>query len=266
MKRRVLYVLPLLSVVLRATAATPSDVAAPISVASTTNNHVYLPFLATFDVCRPVPGESYSTLSVDSPPTDRPAELHADLNLALRSYAPVDEYKGLVDYGGGTDPSAPQLTGLFAAKRVPVFGAVYRVYDWNWGCNCRGAPITTPEVTLAGLGVIPGEAIHVPPSGYGIGSGYTVLVLYASPDRITLKYTREDNVVRGYTLHVENICVEPDLLGLYQSSNSAGRRHLPALRAGQAFGRARRGPMGLAIRDNGSFMDPRSRKDWWRGT
>ena len=35
-------------------------------------------------VCAPIPGVQYSTLDVDGPPTDRPAEQHADLNLALR--------------------------------------------------------------------------------------------------------------------------------------------------------------------------------------
>jgi hypothetical protein len=125
--------------------------------------------------------------------------------------------------------------------------------------------ITNPEVTLAGMAVTPGEAIHVPNSGYDIGDGYQVLVLYASTERITLKYTREDNVVYGYTLHVENICVEPTLLALYQSWNDAGRGHLPALRAGQAFGRARSDEIQVAIRDTGAFMDPRSCKDWWQG-
>ena len=38
---------------------------------------------------------------------------------------------------------------------------------------------------------------------------------------------------------------------------------LPALRAEQAFGRARGDEIMVSIRDTGSFMDPRSRKDWW---
>jgi hypothetical protein len=113
--------------------------------------------------------------------------------------------------------------------------------------------------------VTPGETIHVPDSGYSIGGGYEVLVLYATSDRITLKYTPDDHVIGGYTLHMENICVEPRLLALYQSWNDAGRDYLPALRAGQAFGRARGDEIGVVIRDRGAFMDPRSRKDWWQG-
>ncbi len=226
---------------------------------------VYLPFVPTFDPCAAIPGESYGALSVVPPPTDRPAEEHGDLNLALRGYARTDAYRGLVDYGGGTDPQAPQLPGLFADDRTPTFGDVYQVHHWDWECNCRGSPITDPEVTLAGMEVTPGETIHVPDSGYHIGGGYEVLVLYASTERITLKYTREDSVVQGYTLHVEDVCVEPNLLALYEAWNDDGRSSLPALQAGQAFGRARGGEIGVAIRDNGTFLDPRSRKDWWQG-
>jgi hypothetical protein len=72
-------------------------------------------------------------------------------------------------------------------------------------------------------------------------------------------------VVHGYTLHVEGLCVDPPLLSLYRSWNAAGRGQLPALQPGQAFGRAASATVGVAIRDSGTFMDPRSRKDWWRG-
>jgi hypothetical protein len=229
------------------------------------SSYVYLPLIARGETCQPIPDESYGTLAVNSPPTDRPAEEHADLNLALRGYELTDAYKGLVDYSGTGDPGAPQLIGLFADKRVPTFNSVYQVYHWDWNCNCQGALITNPEVTLARLDVAPDETVHVPDSGYTLGSGYEVLVLYASTKRITLKYTPDDNVVSGYTLHVENVCVEPSLLTLYQTWNNAGRGRLPALRPGQAFGRALDNPIGIAIRDNGAFMDPRSRKDWWQG-
>ena len=232
----------------------------------TLTTYVYLPSVTVtrFDPCAPIPGESYDVLGVPPPPTDRPAEEHGDLNLALRGYELTDAYKELVDYGGATDPDAPQLPGLFADDRVPAFSDLYQVHHWDWECNCRGSLITDPEVTLAGMAVTPGEPIHVPTSGYDIGAGYQALVLYASQERITLKYTGEDNVVWGYTLHVENVCVEPTLLALYETWNEAGRSSLPALRAGQAFGRARGSEIGVSIRDNGTFLDPRSRKDWWK--
>jgi hypothetical protein len=235
-----------------------------IRPASVLTYYVYLPFINKPE-CQPILGESYNTGSVNPPPTDRPAEEHADLNLALRGYELTNAFKGLVDIGGGGDPSAPQLPGLFADDRTGTFSNVYQVYDWDWGCNCRGGLLTNWDVTLAGLATTPGETIHVPDSGRSIGSGYEVLVLYASTERIALKYTRDDNVILGYTLHIGNVCVDPNLLALYQESNSTGRGQLPALRSGQAPGRARGAEIGVAIRDNGTFMDPRSRNDWWRG-
>lgn len=247
--------------------------AKPAAHATTTNNkYVYLPAIVkaptptpTPDPCEPIPGVSYTAFTIEGAPTDRPAAQHADLNLALRGYEPTNASRGLVDYGGGYDPNAPQLYGLFGDQRTPTFTQQYRVYDWDWGCNCRGNLLTTWPVTLSGMQTTPLEVIRVPDSGYNIGYGYDALVLYATRERITLKYTREDNVVHGYTVHIENICVEPSLLALYEQWNAAGRTSLPAVKGGQPIGRARGSEIRVAIRDNGTFMDPRSRKDWWRG-
>jgi len=163
--------------------------AADIHATAAMTTYVRLPLVVGGSgACAPIPGESYGTLSVNPPPADRPAENHADLNLALRSYAPTTAYLGLVDISGATDPNAPQLPGLFADKRTGQFSAANRVYDWDWGCNCRGDLLTNPEVTLTGLTTTPGETIHTPSSGYSIGSGYEVLVLYADTGRVTLKY------------------------------------------------------------------------------
>jgi len=226
---------------------------------------VYLPFAArTSGICEPIPGVAYGSLDVNGPPADPPAEQHPDLNLSLRGSEITDAYRGLVDYAGASDPRAPQLYTLFADQRVPAFPTVSQVYDWDWECNCRGGLLTDWEVTLAGMAVDPGEVLALPDSGYNIGSGYEALVLYASETQITLKYTREDNVVYGYTIHVESVCVEPSLLALYRSCNEAGRDKLPALRENEPFGRARNGEIGVAIRDAGRFLDPRSRKDWWQ--
>lgn len=109
------------------------------------------------------------------------------------------------------------------------------------------------------------EAVRIPSRGADIYQGtYRALVLYAEERRITLKYTREDRVVAGYTVHLENVCVDPNLLELYRESDSRGRASLPALRNGETLGVAAGGEILVAIRDAGSFMDPRSRKDWWR--
>lgn len=260
-------------------APTPASVQAaePISIrqagaplirpTDTVTHYVYMPLAAGtfFDPCVPIPGESYGTLTIIPPPTDRPAEEHPDINLSIRGYEVTDAYTGLIPYTGPIDEKAPQLSsGLCTSGCGPPFSSVYQVYDWDWDHDARGPLIADPEVTLIGIPVIPGEAIHVPDSGYDIGQGYEVMVLYASTERITLKYTREDNVVWGYTLHVEGICVEPSLLALYESMNDAGRSRLPALRSGQAFGRARGNEIRVAIRDTGTFMEPRRYEDWWR--
>jgi hypothetical protein len=212
-------------------------------------------------------GASYGSLSVaDWEPAQRRAEEHGDLNLALRSYTPTNALLSLMDIPGDTEPGAPQLAGIFAPARAPSFKATYRVHDWNWDGNCPGDPIEEPEVTSVDLAATPGESACLPDRlGGDVGEGYKALVLYATPQRITVKYTREDNVIVGYTLHVENISVDPNLLTLYQRLNDEGRHELPALRAGQAFGRASSDRVGLTIRDTGAFMDPRSRKDWWHG-
>ncbi len=225
---------------------------------------IFLPLVSHVPACGSTGEETYGLLSINGSPSDRPAEQHPDLNLALRGYERTNEPATLVNYGGGTDQNAPQLYRLFADQRIPAFSATYQVYDWDWNCDCRGSLITTWPVTLLGMRTTPGETIHLPGRGVSIGSGYEALVLYATESRLTIKYTREDNVVSGYTLHLEDLCVDANLLALYQSANSAGRRSLPALRAGQMVGRARGTEIKVAIRDNGSFMDPRSAKDWWR--
>jgi hypothetical protein len=224
----------------------------------------YLPLIIRpIAACAPT-GESYGTLEpIDLATGD--VSQHPDINLAVRGFIPTTAPLTLVDYAGNVDPAAPQLYTLFANQRTPIFNAVYRVYQWDWTCNCRGGPIAKWAVTLLGMRTTPGEIIHLPVAGYDVGGGYGALVLYAEPTRLTLKYTREDNVIAGYTLHLENICVDASLLALYRQLNAAGRSELPALWPGQPIGRAPGTEIDAAIRDTGSFLDPRSRKDWWQG-
>lgn len=193
------------------------------------------------------------------------AATHPDMNLAVRGYASTTASLGLVDYAGSVDPSAPQLYSLFSNNRTATFRSSYKVYRWDWNCNCRSGLIDKWPVTLSGLATTPGEVIRLPIAGYDIGGGYGAMVLYAAPTRLTLKYTREDDVVTGYTIHLENLCVDSQLLSLYNTLNSQGRNELPALYPGQALGRASGAEVGVAVRDGGSFLDPRSRKDWWQG-
>lgn len=248
-----------------APAAVTGDDSPPDDIAQRIDEFVYLPVIFSTTRCTPVAGAGYSTIGTINPATGINMETHPDVNLAVRGYKITDAFKGLVTYGGDQDPKAPQLPWLFGDRRTPEFRNVYQVYSWDWERNRRGSVYTDPEVTLAGLATSPGEIIYVPDSGYDIGGGNDVMVLYASPTRLTLKYTREDNVIFGYTIHLENLCVEPRLLALYRASDAAGRIELPALTGGQPLGRAIGRAIGVVVRDTGAFMDPRSRRSWWIG-
>jgi len=224
----------------------------------------YLPLVARpIAPCTPT-GETYGTLAPIDPALGDVSQ-QPDVNLAIRGYSRTTAPLTLIDYAGNVDPAAPQFYTLFDNQRTPSFNAAYRVYQWDWNCNCRGGPIAKWAVTLLGMQTTRSELIHLPVAGYDVGGGYGALVLYAEPTRLTLKYTREDNVIAGYTLHLENLCVDANLLALYRQLNAAGRSELPALWPGQPLGRAAGTEIDAAIRDNGSFLDPRSRKDWWQG-
>lgn len=225
-------------------------------------------------VCPVTSDAVYSLIPVDGAPADHPDYLHGDLNLSLRGYNLTSGSLSLVDYSGSTDSGAPQLAGLFEPNKFPGINGVYRVNNWNWACGthgCPGSPITNPSVTFMSLKATPGEPIYIPERSADIyGGGYKALVLYAEERRITLGYVRQDTVANGYAVHIENICVDPNLLALYQSRVKAdGMRvtplNLPALHNNQALGTALSTEIGVAIRDRSAFMDPRSRKDWWRG-
>ena len=223
--------------------------------------------------CPTVSSATFDLIPIDGPAADHPDYLHGDLNLALRGYSAISDTLGLVDYAGSSDPNAPQLAGLFEPHRVPVIKAVYQVNQWIWGCGvhgCRGPAITDPNVTLAGFVTTPGEAVYIPERGPEIyGGGYKVMVLYAEEKRITLGYTRQDTVANGYAVHLEGVCVDPNLLALYQAQRDVDGWHvtgfLPGLANNQALGTAFGAEIKVAIRDRGTFMDPRSRKDWWQG-
>jgi hypothetical protein len=219
--------------------------------------------------CPTASGSQYTTVPVAGGGLSHPDLQHADLNLALRGYTPTSVAADLFDKDGPVDGDPPQLAGIFADGRRPGFGQAYRVNDWDWGCGERGCgsgPLEHVAATLITLGASAGEPLGIPHRGAQIyGGGYKALVLYAEPSRITLGYTREDSVANGYAVHLEGICVDPNLLALYRSSNAAGRGALPALREEEVLGTALGGGVLVAIRDRGVFFDPRSRLDWWHG-
>jgi hypothetical protein len=219
--------------------------------------------------CPTTSTRSYELIPVLWPPTDRPDEEHADLNLSQRGYKDFSAALKIVDPNGPSDGDPPQFPGLFLDGRTPVFTSTYKVYDWNWACGghgCPGALLDAPEVSLLGMGATAEEMISIPSRRAQIDGGeFKALVLYASEERITLGYTRDDSVAPGYAVHIEKICVDPNLLALYRQANAAGRGELPALRNGEILGTAKGEEILAAIRDRGTFMEARSRKDWWQG-
>jgi hypothetical protein len=88
---------------------------------------------------------------------------------------------------------------------------------------------------------------------------FVAQVLYASEDSLTFVYTRAGNVVKGYTIHYLGLQTDPNLLKLYRESTG---NELPGLTLDTPVGIAS-DELIVAIRDNGTFMDARSRADWW---
>ena len=245
----------------------------PVSGRAGKTRRVFLPLAQRQAPPSGETGARYETVPVAPVPPEcpvdaRPAERHGDKNLALRGYSPTSAELALVDYGGPTDGAAPQIRGVFVDWRTPRLTSAHRVNDWDWSCGadgCPGGPLTEYPVTLLGMETNAGEMLSAPARGAVIQDNYTALVLYAEETRLTLKYTREDTACGGYMVHLENLLVDPKLLGLYRQANAAGRGRLPALRNGQPLGRAAGDEVLIAMRDAGAFMDPRSRKDWWQG-
>lgn len=215
----------------------------------------------------PIPTPIYDSIPTLGSPPSHPPDQHGDLNLALRGYNETDGPLTLLDLNGPTDDRAPQLDGIFNQTRGPDIVSLFRVNDWIWSCGergCRGDPIENPPVTLLGLRATQGEPIFIPTRDPEIyGGNYKALVLYAALERITIAYTREDTAAIGYVVHFEEISVDPSLVALYQRLDAEGRDRLPALRNGERLGNASSDVVKVAIRDTGSFMEPRSRKDWW---
>ena len=219
--------------------------------------------------CPAATGEAYPLIPVLGAVADHPDVEHGDLNLGLRGYVGVDAALGLVAISGPTDDDPPQLVSVLRRDGLPDFVAAYRVRDWDWGCGergCRGAEISTVEVSALALGAQPGEVVYLPSRRAEVyGGGVTALVLYADPTRLTAVYTRDDSVAHGYAIHLDGLCVNSGLVQAYRQANVAGRGQLPAVRAGQAVGTAQGDRVIVAIRDRGAFKEPRSHKDWWQG-
>jgi hypothetical protein len=220
----------------------------------------------------------FDIIPIEGAPFNHPDYITGDLNLSRRGYQAVNVPLHLVEFNGDTDPDAPQLVGLFQPRRVPAFVSAWQMNDWLWNAaqcggsihGCPGGLLPGWETTLLGMSTTPGELLTIPQRGAEIyPGGYRAMVLFADDQQIVLGYTRRDTVAVGYAVHIMGVCVDANLLALYRAQNNVdGWRSsggLPALHNNQTFGTAQGDEIKIAIRDNGSFMDPRSGKDWWRG-
>ncbi len=201
---------------------------------------------------------SYTMIPLEQPRDSRPPDEHGDLNLKLREPQPSSAEPTLVEIpGSGVDPSSLKLSSVFE----PNFVATYAVYDWDWGCNCPGDLLPEDEAVLVGIETMPGEPIFIPKTERDIYDGkYYAVVLYASEDSLTFVYARNGTVASGYTVHYLGLHTDPNLLALYRDSPA---NELPGLTLETPVGVAASDELIVAVRDNGKFLDARSKKDWW---
>lgn len=234
---------------------------------------LFLPLVAAAESPTPtpvptLPARAFGAIEVGGGSLGWPAQVSPDVNLVWRSFAPTSAYLGLVNYNGDTDENAPQMAAVFTPPRLPTFLSAHQVYDWDWNCNppqgCRGSLLTYPyAVTLLELASTAGEPLSIARRGPSIRDDYKAMVLYAEESRLTITYTHDDSPANGYMIHFEDVVVAPELLALYRQLDAAGRRTLPALRNDEVWGTAAGPSIKVAVRDRGTFMDPRACKDWW---
>lgn len=200
----------------------------------------------------------YDLIPIEGGRESRPPAEHADLNLKLRDPQPADFEATLVDISGsGIDPEAPSLAAVFE----PDFVGTYAVHDWDWGCNCKGSLMDDGSAVVVGIKTNPGESIFIPQNDRDIYDGkYHAVVLYASEDQVTMQYSRTGSVVNGYTVHYLGLQTDPNLVTLFQESEGS---ELPGLTLDTPVGVAAGEELIVAMRDNGTFLDARSKRDWW---
>jgi len=198
---------------------------------------------------------SYERIPLEGDRDPRPAEEHGDLNIALREPQPIEADLSLQEIdGSGIDPNAPKLKPILE----PEFTQAYAVHNWDWGCNCKGDLFD--EVDMIGIKTTPGKPVFIPHKQQDIWAGdYFALLLYASEDTVTFAYARDGTVAHSYAIHYQGLRTDPNLLALYRESKG---NELPGLALDTPVGIAT-DELRVAIRDKGTFMDPRSLRDWW---
>jgi hypothetical protein len=252
--------------------AAPRQASPVDDVTSADTYRIYLPVVRK-DPPNCYTGESYGSFSPTG--SDGGATNSYDKNLDKRGY--TTDTTGSLAYTfltGSSDTTAPRLYSLFSPAPSAPFAHIYNVGKAPWDTGFPG----WLSDRMVGMAVTAGTLIRLPirpngdfpvaqPGGPGT-TKYYGLVLYATASQVTVVYHSVDKIVNGsnlgYGLHVTKLCVDPNLVALYDSLDGAGRHQLPALTYNQAFGLANGTEVAAAITDSGSFMDPRAYKDWWR--
>lgn len=242
-------------------ANTPTPTRTPTPTAAPTSLPIPTP---TLIACPPYTSPLTYTLKAlahdnNVPPDDQRPELRFSVN----GYHPAAEEKMLVDYLGDTDIYLPpNFATLLTRPSINdfIFSNVYKANNETdkW------------KVQILGIQTAPGEDIKVPASYHHPASEgskkWQAYVLYAKNNNLTLKYSATDSIADGYTVYIEGICIDPNLIQAYNNCRSnppAAMYLLPVIEDNSVVGKTNNTEIRVAIRDAGEMMDPRSRKDWW---
>jgi len=198
---------------------------------------------------------------------------NAETNVALRGYFEVNESTSLISRNGnkdGLDPNMPPQISTLFQNHYPKIIKTYDINNWDYENN---KPIpgqsATPawKVHIIGLEATPGEALVGLKAGRTVDGSHVFLVMYAEKNFIMMVHSNEDTWDEtgpsGYPFYFLEICVDPNLLALYEKNNAEGRNELPGVASGQVFGYAKTNEVKMTLRDTMSFMDPRYKEDWW---
>lgn len=202
------------------------------------------------------------TMKILGPACGPQANIHPDINIKLRGFEKTDGTMNVIDLGSlstDVDPKHPNIDTLFDDPLKHAIVGLYNVGVWEG----KNTGIYTDWVHLVGFSVFPTDNIKVPTSGYDLGCGFEVMVLFADENSITIKYTLDDNMVSGYGIHILGIKVREDIVAKYKAADLAGRKELPVLRAGEIMGQPAEAAIWVSVRDTGAFLDPRSCQDFW---
>ncbi len=202
---------------------------------------------------------NYSLIPIEGDRETRPPAEHGDLNLKLREPEPSGLDPSLVEIpGSGIDPEgAPNFSAIFNPDDII---STFAIHDWDWASNAPGDLLPPEEAVAIEIQTTPGEPIFIPKVVRDIYDGkYYATVLYAAEDSLTFVYARAGSVVKGYTIHYVGLHTDPNLISVFEGSKG---NELPVLTLDTPVGVASDKIL-IAIRDNGKFLDARSKKDWW---